>query len=501
MEKSLLVIFLLLINIGVFAQSDEELVRKTLMYYLEGTSTNQPEMIKQAFYPDADLYLSKPGQDIWVLSPEEYSDLFDRGTPGEPNGRFGEILSLDIEDNIALAKAEILIPSGRMRFIDAFLLKKVDGEWKVISKTATGGVVPRPEIVPVKDTIVEGLDHPWSMAFMNETEVLLTEKNRDLVHINLTTLERNIITGFPKDLTDSIGVLKRGDNSGIFEVVLDPDFENNQVLYLSYAAKKGSGTTTKVIRARLANNQLKEIKTLLEASPYTREYYHYGGGMVFGQDGKLYITIGERLFWERDNPAIPIAQNPKDKRGKIYRINPDGTIPEDNPDFGPDAIPGLYAMGIRAAQGITVEPSSGTIWFSEHGTRQGDELNILEAGANYGWPLITSGAYRSKDYSPPPIEENIFSDPIWYWLQTVAPTGLTFYTGTEFPDWQGNLLVSGLSRGSLWRFTVEDKRVKHAEELFVDDRVRSRKIIQSPGGKLYILTDEDNGKIIRIQPK
>ena len=158
-------------------------------------------------------------------------------------------------------------------------------------------------------------------------------------------------------------------------------------------------------------------------------------------------------------------------------------------------------MGIRAAQGITVEPKTGNIWFSEHGTIQGDEINLLKAGANYGWPNVTSGKLRSNDYTPPKLEGVIFTPPVWFWPHTVAPTGLTFYTGDDFPNWKDNLIVPGLSRGSLWRFRIENDAIKSAEELFIDDRVRIRKAKQSPNGKLYILTDEDNGKLIQILPQ
>ncbi|GAA4275077.1 PQQ-dependent sugar dehydrogenase [Aquimarina gracilis] len=353
---------------------------------------------------------------------------------------------------------------------------------------------------PVKEVIIDSLKHPWSITFLSEDEALVSEKDGDLLKVNLSSKKKKVIKGFPRDLTDSIRVVWRGDNSGIFEVRLHPDFKNNNFIYLSYAAKKpGKGSTTKVVRATLQNDSLTGIKTILEAGPFTREYFHYGGGITFGPDGKLYITIGERLFKEIDEPEMPIAQDLQDKRGKIYRLNPDGSIPNDNPDFGDDAVPGIFAIGIRAAQGITVHPETNKIWFSEHGTRQGDEVNLLKAGANYGWPIITTGGYRSRDYVPPTIEGATYANPVWYWQHTVAPTGLMFYTGNEFPDWRNDLLVPGLSRGSLWRFRIENDTIKSAEELFIDDRVRSRKVAQSPEGKLYMLTDEDNGKIVRIK--
>ena len=187
-----------------------------------------------------------------------------------------------------------------------------------------------------------------------------------------------------------------------------------------------------------------------------------------------------------------------DERGKIYRINPDGSIPEDNPDFGPEAVKGIYALGIRAAQGLTVHPYTGQIWFSEHGTIHGDEINLLQAGANYGWPNVTTGKYRSPGYQPAEVPEATFTDPVHYWLQTVAPTGLVFYTGKEFPEWHGNLVVPGLSRGSLWRITLNGETVKGVEELFTDQHVRLRKAEMSPDGKLYILTSEEDGKIFEV---
>jgi len=367
---------------------------------------------------------------------------------------------------------------------------------------------------PVKKVILEGLKRPWSAAFLSDNEALITEKDDALIRVDLNTKKRSNIKGFPKDLIDSItidaskyepGTFPRDAigkrlkyNAGLFDVVLHPDFENNKTLYISYASQKGDLSTTKVIRSVLEADSLTQIKPILLAAPYTEGLFHYGGGMTFGNDGKLYITIGERLFTEANQPTMPIAQDLTDRRGKIYRLNPDGSIPDDNPDFGEDAVPGLYAVGIRAAQGINSEKLTGKIWFTEHGTHQGDEINLLIKGANYGWPVKTTGGYRGEGYEPPALEDRTFTDPKWPWLQTVAPTGLTFYTGTEFPQWKDNLFISGLSRGSLWRVVLDDETIVSLEELFVNDRVRTRKVVQSPDGKLYLLTDEENGKMIMI---
>lgn len=350
----------------------------------------------------------------------------------------------------------------------------------------------------VKDTIINGLNHPWSISFLEEDIALITEKDGGLLKVDLLKNIKTPIVGFPSDLKDSLRIVNRGDNSGIFEIIQHPEFSSNQLVYISYAAKNNEGYTTKVIRARLEKDTLKDLTTIFVADPYTKDLFHYGGGMTFGLDGKLYFTIGERLYNEKDQPSLPIAQDVTDKRGKIYRLNDDGSVPVDNPDFGNHAVPGLYAIGIRAAQGIAVDKRDGTIWFSEHGTYQGDELNLLIAGANYGWPIKTTGKYRYGAYDPPAIEGAEFNPPIHYWKQTIAPTGLIVYNDEEFEEWKGDIILPGLSNGSFWRINLESNQVESVEELFVNDRVRSRKVAVSPEGKLYMLTDEDDGKLIRI---
>jgi glucose/arabinose dehydrogenase len=341
-----------------------------------------------------------------------------------------------------------------------------------------------------REVVIDGLKSPWSIAFLSGTEALITEKEGGLLRANLVTAETRVISGLPADLVTDIRATSVADNGGLFDVVLHPEFATNQLLYLSYAAQGEKGKTTKVVRATLQQDSLTGLKTILVAEPYTEnEYFHYGGGMVFGPDGKLYITIGERLYHEKDGPALPIAQDPNDRRGKIFRLNDDGSVPGDNPTQPAGAVAGVYALGIRAAQGITLHPHTGEIWFSEHGSQQGDEINRLVAGANYGWPIVTSGRYRDEDYVPPVANGQSFTAPIWTWRHTVAPTGLTFYFGQEFPQWQGDLLVAGLSLGSLWRLNFEDGVIVSAEELLVDQRVRTRKVATSPDGTLYLLTD------------
>lgn len=352
--------------------------------------------------------------------------------------------------------------------------------------------------------VASGLAHPWDMAFLSAREALVTEKQGGIKRVDLLDGSQRTIRGLPADL-DNLRRDDPRDNSGVFGIVLHPQYADNGWIYIAYSALDPSSdvvaTATKVIRARLSGDTLIDRETLLVGEPYSGDRFHYGGGLVFGRDGKLYITLGERFFNEADQPALPVAQDSADPRGAIHRINADGSPPADNPDWGEGAPPSLYAQGIRAAQGLALHPDSGEIWFSEHGSRQGDEINVLSAGANYGWPIVTSGSYRNRDYQPPQLPGVAFTPPLWSWDETVAPAGLAFYTGSEFAAWRGSLFVAGLSRGSLWRLQLQGRRVVSAEKLFDDEPVRLRQVKQGPDGRLYLLTDESDGRILRLVKK
>ena len=351
-----------------------------------------------------------------------------------------------------------------------------------------------------KEILVEGLKHPWSIAFLGPSEVLISEKDGGLLRVNLETGSKIPITGLPQDLASNIRATDARDNAGLFEVLLDPEYPEANWVYLSYAAQAADGlTSTKVIRAQLLGNRLHSINTLLDVQPYRADRFHYGGGMVFGADRKLFISVGERFYNEKDQPVLPVSQNPRDARGMIYRINPDGSIPPSNPDFGPESIPGAYAIGIRATQGLTVNPENNEIWFTDHGAIRGDEINILEAGANYGWPIITSGKYRNEDYVPPVLDQQDYKDPIWRWMGTVAPTGIQFYKGKQIKRLEERILVSGLSEGSLWSVYFKKGKIFLVKNLIKKNPVRLRKVTQGPDERLYILTDELNGKLIELK--
>lgn len=511
----LFTIVVFLFSTSLKAQDDQDLIRSVLNEFIEGTSFNYPDKILSAFHPGTPMFLHNDADTLMVFSSDQYASFYSRKAPGTRNQRFAEIIAIDIEKDIASAKIETMMPLNGKRYIDLILLKKIDGYWKIISKAATAEPIPKTSAKPHKEVIMDGLNRPWSMAFLSEDEAIVAEKDGDLLLVNLKNKTRQALKGLPKDVGRKILIdtVKHGNgifpgathgqmhsfNAGWFQVLLDPNFKDNSYLYISYAAENEErASTTKVIRAKLNGTRLSDVQTLFVAAPYSHGLFHYGGGMIFGRDGKLYVTIGERNYYEHLNPKLPVAQNVSDKRGKLIRINPDGTIPEDNPDFGKDAVPGLFATGIRAAQGLAIDPNTGSIWFSEHGTMQGDELNMVSSKANYGWPNRTTGGYRTSDYQPYEIPGSEFTDPKHFWQHTIAPTGLTFYNGPEFPQWNGNLIVPGLSRGNLWRMVIEDDVVISAEELFINDRVRLRKAALSPAGQLYLLTDEENGKVLLI---
>ncbi len=349
------------------------------------------------------------------------------------------------------------------------------------------------------ETVVSDLKHPWSIAFQNDSIALITEKDGGLIKANLKSQERKALKNLPVDLVKDIRAKDERDNAGLFEILLDPKFNFNRWVYLSYAAQKEEGTTTKVIRAQVRNDSLVNHKVLLDIAPARTDRFHYGGGMIWGPDDRLYISVGERFYNEKDQPSLPVAQDPTDARGMIYRINPDGSIPADNPRFGRAAIPGTFAIGVRATQGLAINPTDKAIWFTDHGSRSGDEINVLKPGANYGWPIKTTGTYRDEDYTPPDLEIEDYMPHVISWKQTIAPTGLHFYRGRRIKYLRNRLLVPGLSEGSLWSFRViRGRQLFEETSLMQEEPVRLRKVKQSPNGKLYLLTDELEGRILEM---
>jgi glucose/arabinose dehydrogenase len=355
---------------------------------------------------------------------------------------------------------------------------------------ATGLATARVEAVPV----ATGLRRPWSMAFLPQGEFLVSEKEGGLVRIEPDG-SKHPIAGMPDDLANT--TQGRGDNNGLFDVVLHPDFASNRRIYFAYASRGADGTTTRLATALLRNDRLTDVRPLFDATPRSDERFHYGGGLLIDRQRRLYLAVGERHFRESSNPPLPVSQDPTDRRGKIYRFTLDGRPAPGNPDFGPGAVPGLYAMGIRNVQGLA-QAADGRIWMSEHGPTRGDEIDLLRPRANYGWPVQTAGRYRDAGYQGQSLPGTIFTAPAWTWTdRTIAPSGLVAYRGSQFPEWRGDLLLAGLGGGNLLRLRVEGDRIVSEEELLTGTRLRNVK--QAPDGTLYLLTDETEGRLLRLE--
>ncbi len=335
-------------------------------------------------------------------------------------------------------------------------------------------------------TIARGLEYPWAMAFLPTGAILVTERPGRLRLVRNGDLHPKPIEGVPK-------VAEVGQG-GLLDVALHPAFAENRLVYLSYAAEGPGGYGTEVVRGKLIGRRLSEVETLFAVRPKSRGGRHFGSRLLFGPEGHLYITAGERGDRVR-------AQDLGDLAGKTIRLTADGQVPPDNPFVGRDgARPEIFTYGHRNPQGIALDRATGRIWEHEHGPRGGDEVNILRAGANYGWPVITYG----KSYSGFSIGEGTakpgMAQPATYWVPSISPSGMAYYTGAAFPAWRGNLFVGALSGERLVRLELEGERVVHEERLLRDLGHRIRDVRQGPEGHLYLLTDDSDGALLRLEP-
>lgn len=336
------------------------------------------------------------------------------------------------------------------------------------------------------ETVTTGLEHPWSLAFLPDGSVLVTERAGRLRVIQNGELLPQAVRGLP-----SLAVSGQG---GLLDVLLHPDFQENSTLFLSYAHGSSKGMTTRVARAVLEEGQLKQVAVIFEALPRSNTSRHFGGRMAFDASGHLYISVGDRGEMDR-------AQDTQDDAGGVHRITVNGKPASGNPGLNATGINDtLFTWGNRNIQGMTVHPESGDIWTHEHGPRGGDEINILKAGANYGWPEITYGI----GYSGLPItldtEKEGMAQPLHYWDPSIAPSGMTFYTGSEFPEWHGNSFVGALKLRKLVRLEIENERVTNEEDLLTNLKERIRDVRAGPDGELWLLTDSPEGKVYRIVP-
>ncbi len=335
--------------------------------------------------------------------------------------------------------------------------------------------------------VAKGLSHPWSLAFLPGGDMLVTERPGRLRVIHDGRLESEAIKGTPK-------VYARGQG-GLLDIALHPRFSDNHLIYLSYFAEARGGAGIEVMRAKLEGDSLAEGKVIFRAEPTMQGNANLGSRLLFLPDGTMLITVGDR-FTTRDQ-----SQNLANDLGKIIRVNDDGSTPDDNPFKGkPGAKPEIFTYGNRNAQGLTLRPGTSQIWENEHGPRGGDEVNILKPGANYGWPKITygidyDGSVISNKTALPGMEQ-----PIVYWVPSIAPSGMAFYDGNKIPNWKGDLFVGALKLTHLRRLRLDGQKVTEQEVLLEGLHQRIRDVRSGPDGFLYLLTDEPNGKVLRLEP-
>jgi glucose/arabinose dehydrogenase len=337
------------------------------------------------------------------------------------------------------------------------------------------------------ETVVGGLEHPWGLAFMPDGRMLVTERPGRLRVVSAKGELSRPVTGVPN-------VMARGQG-GLLGIALDPDFARNRLVYLSFAEARTGGNGTSVARGRL-NEQgtaLTDVAVIFRQMPTIASNMHFGSRLVFDRTGALFVTVGER-FSQRDQ-----AQNPANHLGKIIRIRPDGSVPADNPKK-PGWAPENWSIGHRNVQGAALHPDTGQLWTAEHGARGGDEVNTPKAGLNYGWPVITYGI----DYSGAKIGEGTakpgMEQPLFYWDPSIAPSGAAFYTGSVWPQWKNSLFVGALAGSLLARLSTDGEKVTGEERLLTDIGSRIRDVVQGPDGFLYLLTDEEDGKLLRVRP-
>lgn len=335
--------------------------------------------------------------------------------------------------------------------------------------------------------IAGGLQFPWGMAFMPDGNVLVTERIGQLRIITPDGRISEPIKGVPAVFSQKQG--------GLLDVALDPDFSKNRLIYLSYAESEGSKASTAVARAELVDGNLKDLQVIFRQLPKTEGAVHFGSRLVFAPDGNLFITLGDR------GDYMDEAQRLNTHIGKIIRIRSDGSIPADNPFINnPQAKPEIWSYGHRSVQGAAIHPKTGELWIHEHGPMGGDEINIPQPGKNYGWPKASYGSH----YNGIPIKdehaEQGFEEPIYYWTPSIAPSGMLFYTGNQFPAWRNSLFVGALVGRHVLRLSTEGKKILGGEQLLMQT-LRFRDVEQGPDGALYLLTDEENGKLLKLIPK
>ena len=345
------------------------------------------------------------------------------------------------------------------------------------SETARFRVVP----------LISGLVHPWSLAFLPDGDLLITERPGRLRVVRFGHLLEAPIAGVP--------VVAAVGQGGLLDLVLHPDFATNRLLCLSYSRHESAGSGTAIICGELVGDRLINSRVIFAAEPKSRGGKHFGSRLVFDVNGNLYATLGDRGIRAQ---AQDLSRHP----GSVIRIDLSGAALADNPFVHQDdAQPEIFTYGNRNPQGLAWHPKTGVLWMHEHGPKGGDELNRVIAGTNYGWPVISYGKeYWSQNAVGEGTHKIGMAQPVHHWVPSIAPSGMAFYSGNRFPQWQGNLFIGSLKFGELVRLEIDASRVVHEERLLNGDFGRIRDVRLGPDGLLYLLTDSRNGHLLRLEP-
>jgi glucose/arabinose dehydrogenase len=378
--------------------------------------------------------------------------------------------------------------NGLRRFVISTIVGIVAAAHPAAAVITDAPAPAKPSKIKV-ETFASGLEHPWGMQFLPDGRLLVTERSGRMRFVTKDGRLSPPLAGVPE-----VAAVGQG---GLLDVLLAPDFEKSHIIYFSYGEPRDAGKNgTSVARAKLVfegdGGKLDDVKVIFRQEPAAKSAHHFGSRLVWAKDGTLFVTTGER------NSLRDQSQNPANDIGKVIRINADGTIPADNPKLEGWA-PEVWSIGHRNMQGAALRPETGTLYVVEHGAQGGDELNHPEAGKNYGWPVITYGI----DYSGAKIGEGSekagMEPAVYYWVPSIATSGLAFYTGDLFPDWKGNAFVGGLAGTQVQRLVLEGNEVVAAETLLEDQGKRIRDVRQGPDGALWLLAD-DSGEVLRITP-
>lgn len=353
----------------------------------------------------------------------------------------------------------------------------------------------KPSLSYTQKTLVKGLEHPWSMAWLPDGAILITERPGRLRIVRNGVLEQKAIAGLPD-------IYAKGQG-GLMDIALHPNFAQNRLIYFTYSHGSDTANRTRLARAKFDGKTLSDLKVIFEVSPVKTGTQHFGSRITWLKDGTMLLAIGDG-----GNPPLQIngdlsrkqAQNLRNNLGKVMRLNDDGSIPTNNPFIKKTNVnSAIWSYGHRNIQGLAFDQVTGKIWATEHGSRGGDELNLLSRGKNYGWPLVTfSEEYSGGEITPDQSRAGMI-DPILVWTPAIAPSGLTIYNSSRFPQWQGNLFLGGLVSQDLRRVIIDESgKVKSQESITIGQRVRD--VRQGADGFLYVLTDQQNGELIRLEP-